>query len=64
MPRKTTPQPPRRGGAKRKGQGGSTPADRLVRAWLDEDYDIFEDLTEELIAGGRDGVLLAAAATA
>ncbi len=59
MPRKTTQQPPRRRGAERKGQGG-TPADRLVRAWLDEDYDTFEDLAEELIAGGRDGVLLAA----
>lgn len=60
MPRKTTQQPPRRRGADRKGQGSGTPADRLVRAWLAEDYDTFEDLAEELIAGGRDGVLLAA----
>ncbi|WP_144404728.1 hypothetical protein [Belnapia sp. F-4-1] len=60
MPRKTPQQPPRRLNANRKNQGGTTPADRLVRAWLDEDYDTFEDLAEELIAGGRDGVLLAA----
>ena len=60
MPRKTTQHPPHRRGAERKGQGG-TPADRLVRAWLDEDYDTFEDLAEEFIAGGRDGVLQAAA---
>jgi hypothetical protein len=60
MPRKTTQQQPRRGSAERKGPGSGTPADRLVRAWLDEDYDTFEDLAEELIAGGRDGVLLAA----
>jgi hypothetical protein len=60
MPRKTTQQSPRRYGADRKGQGSGTPADRLVRAWLDEDYDTFEDTAEELIAGGRDGVLLAA----
>jgi hypothetical protein len=59
MPRKTTQQPLRRRGAERTGQGG-TPADRLVRAWLDEDYDTFEDLAEKLIADGRDGVLLAA----
>ena len=60
MPCKTTQQSPPHRGAERKGQGGGSPADRLVRAWLDEDYDTFEDLAEELIAGGRGGVLLAA----
>jgi hypothetical protein len=59
MPRKTNqPSQPRRG-AGPKGRSG-TPADRLVRAWLDEDFDTLEDVAEELIAGGRDGVLLAA----
>jgi hypothetical protein len=60
MPRKTKQQPPHRRRSEKKGQGGGTPADGLVRAWLDEDYDTFEDLAEEFIAGGRDGVLLAA----
>ena len=30
-----------------------------MRVWLDGDHDSFEDLAEELIAGGRDGVLAA-----
>lgn len=60
MPRKTTRQPaPGRSGRLR-GSGLGTPADRLIRAWLDEEYDVFEDLAEEFIAGGRDGVLAAA----
>ncbi|TDG05920.1 hypothetical protein [Paracraurococcus ruber] len=41
------------------GRGG-TPADRLTRAWLDEDDDAFDALAEEFIAAGRDGVLDAA----
>src|SRR3712207_434681 len=60
MPRKTTHAPPPDRGGRAKGAGGSTPADRLIRAWLDGDQDGFEDLAEELIAGGRDGVLAAA----
>jgi hypothetical protein len=52
--------PPPGPGSRAKGAGGSTPADRLIRAWLDGDHDGFEDLAEELIAGGRDGVLAAA----
>ncbi|GAA0593858.1 hypothetical protein GCM10009416_35280 [Craurococcus roseus] len=61
MPRKTThaPPPPSRNGRVR-GAVGGTPADRLIRAWLDGDRDGFEDLAEEFIAGGRDGVLAAA----
>jgi hypothetical protein len=58
MPRKTTQQSPRHR-ADGKG-GGGTPADRLVRAWLDEDDDAFVPLAEELIARGRDGVLATA----
>ncbi len=59
MPRKTSqPASPRPGAGR--AQGGGTPADRLIRAWLDEDYDSFEDLAEEIIAAGRDGVLAAA----
>jgi hypothetical protein len=61
MPRKTNRAPPPGPGSRAKGAGGSTPADRLIRAWLDGDQDGFEDLAEELIAGGRDGVLAAAA---
>ena len=60
MPRKTTHAPTPSRGSRVKGAGGSTPADRLIRAWLDADDDGFEDLAEELIAGGRDGVLAAA----
>ncbi len=62
MPRRTTRDdgPPPGHGGKGKGAGGGTPADRLTRAWLDEDHDAFGDLAEELIAGGRDGVLAAA----
>ena len=60
MPRKTAHAPPPSRGSRVKGAGGSTPADRLIRAWLDADHDGFEDLAEELIAGGRDGVLAAA----
>ncbi len=59
MPRKTPQRPPCRR-AVAMATGGGTPADRLIRTWLDEDYDAFEDLAEELIAGGRDGVLAAA----
>src|SRR3712207_9094759 len=61
MPRRTTHAPPPGHGSGAKGAGASTPADRLIRAWLDGDHDGFEDLAEELIAGGRDGVLAAAA---
>src|SRR3712207_378266 len=61
MPRKTTRAPTPGHGSRAKGAGGSTPADRLIRAWLDGDHDGFEDLAEELIAGARDGVLAAAA---
>jgi hypothetical protein len=60
MPRKTTHAPPPGRGSRAKGAGGGTPADRLIRAWLDGDHDGFGDLAEELIAGGRDGVLAAA----
>ena len=60
MPRKTTHAPTPGHGGRAKGAGGATPADRLIRAWLDGDHDGFEDLAEELIAGGRDGVLAAA----
>jgi hypothetical protein len=60
MPRRTIQRAPghRRAAAKATGRG--TPADRLVRAWLDGGDDAFADLAEELIAGGRDGVLAAA----
>ena len=60
MPRKTNHAPPPGRGSRAKGAGGSTPADRLIRAWLVGDGDAFDDLAEELIAGGRDGVLAAA----
>ena len=60
MPRKTMHAPTPGRGGRAKGARGSTPADRLVRAWLDGDQDGFEELAEELIAGGRDGVLAAA----
>jgi hypothetical protein len=60
MPRKTTHAPPPDRGGRAKGAGGGTPAVRLIRAWLDGDQDGFEELAEELIAGGRDGVLAAA----
>ncbi|MCB4825094.1 hypothetical protein [Roseicella aerolata] len=59
MPRKTTQHPSHRR-AEGKGTGSGTPADRLVRAWLDGKDDTFADLAEEFIAGGRDGVLSAA----
>jgi hypothetical protein len=36
--------------------GGASPADRLTRAYLD-DTDEFDDLAEDLIAGGRQGVI-------
>src|SRR3712207_1428067 len=58
MPRQTTRGKPQRRAVER-GPGG-TPADRLVRAWLDGDDAAFEDLAEACIAGGRDGVLAAA----
>jgi hypothetical protein len=38
-------------------KGSGTPADRLVRAFADEDGTEFEELAEGLIAAGRDGVL-------
>lgn len=44
-------QPPRRGKA------SGTPAERLMRAFADENGGEFEELAEELIAAGRDGVL-------
>ncbi len=59
MPRKTTQHPSHRR-AEGRGTGSGTPADRLVRAWLDGKDDTFADLAEEFIAGGRDGVLSAA----
>ena len=58
MPRQTTPGRPQRRAAER-GAGG-TPAERLVRAWLDGDDGAFEGLAEACIAGGRDGVLAVA----
>lgn len=59
MPRKTNQPSQHRRSVGARGRNG-TPADRLVRAWLDEDFDTFEDVAEDLIASGRDGVLLAA----
>lgn len=44
-------EPPRRGKA------SGTPAERLMRAFADEDGGDFDELAEELIAAGRDGVL-------
>ncbi len=43
MPRKTPQRLPRRR-AVAMAAGGGTPADRLIRTWLDEDYDAFEGL--------------------
>ena len=60
MPRKTTHAPTPSRSGKVKAASSSTPADRLTRAWLDGDHDGFEDLAEEFITGGRDGVLAAA----
>lgn len=60
MSRKTRHQEIRHQGPRHRadGKGGSgTPADRLLRAWLDEDDEAFAALAEEYIAGGRDGVL-------
>ncbi|MFC7474854.1 hypothetical protein ACFQS7_10850 [Dankookia sp. GCM10030260] len=54
MSRKTRQQPPRRAP---EGKPGGTPADRLLRAWLDQDDEAFVEQAEELIARGRDGVL-------
>jgi len=39
------------------GKATGTPADRLMRAFADEDGTIFDLLAEELVAAGRDGVL-------
>ncbi|MFZ4405836.1 MAG: hypothetical protein ACOYOH_00775 [Paracraurococcus sp.] len=58
MPRKTKQPAPRRQADRRSGAG--TPADRLIRAWIDQDDEAFAELAEELIAGGRDGVLATA----
>lgn len=44
------PPPPR-------GKPAGTPADRLMRAFVDEDGTEFDALAEELVAAGRDGVL-------
>jgi hypothetical protein len=55
MSRKTRQQSPRRSSEGKSGSG--TPADRLLRAWLDQDDEAFAMQAEEFIAGGRDGVL-------
>jgi hypothetical protein len=47
------PSPP----APRQGKASGTPADRLMRAFAEEDGAEFDALAEELIAAGRDGVL-------
>jgi hypothetical protein len=60
MPRKNTQRPPPHRNAEAKRPGRGTPADRLIRAWLDADHGAFEALAEDLITGGRDGVLAAA----
>ncbi|MBO1080656.1 hypothetical protein [Roseomonas haemaphysalidis] len=44
------PPPPR-------DRAAGTPADRLMRAFADEDGSAFDRLAEELVAAGRDGVL-------
>jgi hypothetical protein len=59
MPRKPVQRLPHRR-TEVKGAGRGTPADRLIRAWLDGDDAAFEDLAEALIAEGREGVLTAA----
>lgn len=55
MSRKTRQPPPRRPPEGKAGSG--TPADRLLRAWLDQDDEAFAEQAEELVARGRDGVL-------
>jgi hypothetical protein len=40
-----------------RGKPSGTPADRLVRAFADEDGTEFDELAEALVAAGRDGVL-------
>ena len=55
MSRKTRQSTPRRQSEGKSGSG--TPADRLLRAWLDQDDEAFAMQAEEFIAGGRDGVL-------
>lgn len=55
MSRKSRQPPPRRQPAGKAGSG--SPADRLLRAWLDQDDEAFAMQAEEFIAGGRDGVL-------
>jgi hypothetical protein len=40
-----------------RGKSSGTPADRLMRAYADEEGTEFDELAEELIAAGRDGVL-------
>ncbi|TDH64035.1 hypothetical protein E2C06_04240 [Dankookia rubra] len=57
MSRKSRQPPPRRPPEGKAGSG--TPADRLLRAWLDQDDEAFAEQAEELIARGRDGVLQA-----
>jgi hypothetical protein len=41
----------------RRGKASGTPADRLMRAFADEEGGEFDELAEELVAAGRDGVL-------
>ncbi|MCG7360873.1 hypothetical protein MHZ93_06380 [Roseomonas sp. ACRSG] len=41
----------------RRGKASGTPAERLMRAFADEDGGEFDELAEELVAAGRDGVL-------
>lgn len=55
MSRKTSQPSPRR---RPEGKlAGGTPADRLMRAWHDQDDEAFAEQAAELIAKGRDGVL-------
>jgi hypothetical protein len=49
-----TRRPPR---ARRNGAGAGSPADRLVRAFLDGDTGTFDELAEDLISSGRSGVI-------
>ena len=48
MSRNSRRPPPRRQPAGKAGSG--TPADRLIRAWLDQDDEVFAEQAEDLIA--------------
>ncbi len=53
-----TPPPGPARKARPEARGGGTPADRLVRHWLDpKAYDAFADLLDELLEARRDGVI-------